>query len=105
MTTLIWNPNALEDREQIMGHIAEDSPVAAVMVDDDIEAKAELARQRPTLYRQGRVKGTREAVIPPNYILVYQHHEQDGILEMLRVLHARQQWPARKQGQQNRQKP
>lgn len=39
----------------------------------------------------GRVSGTREIVAHPNYVLVYQ--VGDGVLEVMRVLHARQQYP------------
>ena len=58
------------------------------------EAKAEIARQRPALYRAGRVKGTRELVVRPNYVLVYR--VLPDAVEVLRVLHATQQWPAAK---------
>jgi plasmid stabilization system protein ParE len=49
------------------------------------------ARQRPALYRAGRVKGTRELVVRPNYVLVYR--VLPDAVEVLRVLHATQQWP------------
>lgn len=96
MTRLLWGPSALDDREQIMDYIAQDNPAAAVAMDDEIEAKAEQARKHPTLYRKGRVNGTREAVIPPNHIMVYQYLETAGIVRVLRVLHARQQWPKKR---------
>lgn len=34
-------------------------------------------RQRPTLYKTGRVRGTREIVVRPNYVMVYRI-EEDG---------------------------
>lgn len=93
MTRLVWRPMALTDRETIMEHIAQDNPVAAADLDDEFEAKAELARRRPTLYRAGRVRGTREIVVRPNYIMVYRIEDEGGTVAMLRVLHAAQQWP------------
>lgn len=92
---LVWRPMALEDREAILEHIGQDNPGAAVQIDDEIEAKAEKARRHPTLYRAGRLRGTREAVVRPNYVLVYRVDGEgdDGELVVLRVLHAAQQWP------------
>lgn len=85
---------ALADRDTIMDYIAQDNPTAAVELDDDFEAKAEQARQRPTLYRAGRVKGTREIVVRPNYVMVYRIEDEGGTVAVLRVLHAAQRWPA-----------
>jgi plasmid stabilization system protein ParE len=58
---------------------------------DEIEDKASKLPARPKLYRPGRVAGTREMVIRPNYIVVYA--EDDRTVVILRVLHAAQQWP------------
>ena len=46
--------------------------------------------ENPYLYRPGRIAGTREAVVHPNYILVYR---VTGTIEILAVLHARQRYP------------
>jgi addiction module RelE/StbE family toxin len=82
---------ALADRDDIMVYIAQDNPVAAVDLDLEFEAKAENARMRPKLYKAGRVKGTREIVVRPNYVMVYRI--TGDVVEVLRVLHAAQQWP------------
>jgi addiction module RelE/StbE family toxin len=82
---------ALADREAIMVYIAQDNPTAAIDLDLEFEAKAENARRRPKLYKAGRVKGTREIVVRPNYVMVYR--VTGDLVEMLRVLHAAQQWP------------
>lgn len=84
---------ALEDREAIMDFIAKDNPAAAIELDDEFETKAELAAQRPQLYRAGRVRGTREIVVRPNYVMVYRIEDEGSTLAVLRVLHATQQWP------------
>lgn len=91
---LVWRPMALADREIIMEYIAQDNPAAAIQLDDEFEDKAEQARQRPTLYRTGRVKGTREIVVRPNYVMVYRIEDEGGTLAVLRVLHATQKWPS-----------
>jgi len=82
---------ALADRVAIMVYIAQDNPTAASDLDLEFEAKTESARRRPKLYKVGRVKGTREIVVRPNYIMVYR--VQGDVVEVLRVLHAAQQWP------------
>lgn len=82
---------ALADRAAIMDHIAEDNPAAALALDEDFEAHAERARQEPTLYKPGRMKGTREIVVRPNYVMVYEVNKTAVVV--LRVLHAAQQWP------------
>ena len=91
MNRLTWRPMALADRDAIMIYIAQDNPTAAIDLDLEFEAKAENARPRPKLYKAGRVKGTREIVVRPNYVMVYR--VTGDVVEVLRVLHAAQQWP------------
>lgn len=74
-----------------MDRISQDNPVAAADLDEIFESKGEVARQRPTLYRKGRVEGTREIVAASNYIIVYMI--KDECVQVLRIMHARQQWP------------
>ena len=88
---MTWRPMALADREAIMVHIAQDNPTAAIDLDLEFEAKAENARLRPKLYKPGRVEGTREIVVRPNYVMVYRN--TGDTVEVLRVLHVAQQWP------------
>jgi addiction module RelE/StbE family toxin len=87
---------ALADRDAIMDYISQDNPIAAAELDDDFEAKAAQAQQRPTLYRTGRMRGTREIVVRPNYIIVYRIEDKGNTVAMLRVLHAAQHWPPMK---------
>lgn len=94
MHKLAWRKVALDDLLKIVVYIAADNPQAAQNLKDEIEAKAELARQRPTLYKVGRVKGTRELVISAHYLLVYR--VVDDLVEVLRVLHTARQWPPKK---------
>ena len=91
MTQLLWRPLASADRDAILQYIGADNPAAAIELDLEFEAKAEGAARRPTLYKPGRVKGTREIVVRPNYVMVYR--VLPSFVEILRVLHASQQWP------------
>ena len=90
---LIWRPMALADREAIMEFVAAENPAAAVALDDQFEAKAEQARQRPSIYKPGRVKGTREIVVRLNYVMIYAVEKEPGKVVVLRVLHTARQWP------------
>jgi toxin ParE1/3/4 len=68
---LLWSAEALDDLETIIGYIADRNPEAADRLLNPIEHLAEQLPEHPYLYRAGRVPGTREAVVHPNYILVY----------------------------------
>lgn len=88
---LEWKPMSLMDRESILDYISLDNTQAAIDQDDEFETAAERACGNPDMYKPGRIKGTREIVVRPHYILVYQTGE--GVLTVLRVLHAARQWP------------
>lgn len=82
-----WLPVALEQLLTIIDHISEDSPAAAVELAQTIRAKADTLATYPNRYRAGRIKGTRELVVKPNYIVVYRVAGDD--VQILRVRHAR----------------
>jgi len=86
-----WKPAAIADRKRITTHIAQDNPRAAMEMGDMLMEKAALLDQHLMLGRAGRVKGTRELVAHPNYILIYR--VAGDVAEVLRVKHAAQQWP------------
>ena len=82
---------AVADRDAILVYIAQENPTAAIDLDLEFEAKAENARLRPKLHKAGRVKGTHEIVVRPNYVMVYR--VIGDVVDVLRVLHAAQRWP------------
>ncbi|MCY1175332.1 Plasmid stabilization system protein [compost metagenome] len=86
-----WFPQALEALEEIAAYLAERNPYAAEQMQAAIEATAEALPHHPYIHRPGRVPGTREAVVHPNYLVVY----RVGIdrISVLDVLHARQEYP------------
>jgi addiction module RelE/StbE family toxin len=92
---LHWTPEAIQDREAIYEHIEADDPIAALALDERLEEKAGHLTDHPGLGRPGRVVGTRELVAHQNYLLVYD--VTDGLVRLLRVLHAARQWPSRDQ--------
>lgn len=82
----------MADREAIYDYIESDNPAAALGLDELLADQALLLVSYPGLGRPGRVAGTRELVVHPNYILVYDH--VDDQLRVLRVLHAAMKWPS-----------
>ncbi|WP_229518234.1 type II toxin-antitoxin system RelE/ParE family toxin [Paraburkholderia terrae] len=89
---LEWSVFALEDRDGIFDYIEEDSPRAAVVVDDRIRTQVRQLLQFPETGRPGRVEGTRELVISRTpYIAAYRI--TGDTVRILRVLHGAQQWP------------
>ncbi len=91
MPDLEWKATAIADLLAIIDYISDDNPDAAQALKDEIEDKTSGLPENPQLYRAGRVDGTREMVVRPNYIVIYA--ENASSITILRVLHAAQQWP------------
>ena len=81
-----WKPAAIADRKRIIAYIAQDKPRAAIELGDLLMEKSSLLDLYPLLGPAGRVKGTRELTVHPNYILIYRLI--DDTVEVLRVNHA-----------------
>ena len=88
---LIWREGARSDVRAIVRYISDRSPGAAEKLNDKIEASAERLVEHPYMYRAGRIPGTREAVVHPNYILIYR--VGSDAVEIVNVIHSRQQYP------------
>lgn len=91
MLKLVWRPSARHDLRSIITYIAERNQAAAASLGQAIEACAERLPDHPFLYRPGRAPGTREAVVHPNYIIVYRVTTE--AVEILNLVHARQRYP------------
>jgi len=76
---------------EIIGFIQQRNALAAQNLLAAIVQGAENLPLMPYLFRLGRVAATREHVVHPNYIVVYQVGE--NVIDNLRVLHSRQQYP------------
>ena len=88
---LVWTQEASADRDAIYGYIEADNPRAALALDERIAQRAAQLLVHPLSGRIGRVQGTRELVVRPNYLLIY---NVDGeTVHILRVLHVARQWP------------
>jgi toxin ParE1/3/4 len=88
---LEWKASAVADLMAIVDYISDDNPDAALALMDEIQGKVEQLPAHPKRCRPGRVNGTRELVVRPNYIVVYA--ETTAVVTVLRVLHAAQMWP------------
>jgi addiction module RelE/StbE family toxin len=76
---VFWTPTALDDLERIIDYIAERNLVAAM----------DLLSHSSLMGRSGLVTGTRELVVHPHYVVVY---DVKDTVRILRVLHTAQQW-------------
>lgn len=91
MRPVVWRAAARDDLARIVTYIAGHNPEAARRIRGLIEEAVLPLRQHPNLFRAGRVPGTRELVAHPNYVVVYR--VTDTVVEIVSVLHARQQYP------------
>lgn len=85
-----WRPEARAELKAILEYIVERKVAAASDLNEAIEAATTALPQHPYLYRLGRVLGTREIVVHPNYLVIYRITDW---IEILTVLHARQEYP------------
>lgn len=89
---VVWLPRAQADRLSHLEFTAREKPHVAETQDAQIDLTLSRLTGFPAMGRAGRKQGTRELVIPHTpFIVVYR--EQQGRLEILRVLHGAQQWP------------
>ena len=91
MPELEWKAPAVADLLAIVDYISDDNPNAALALMEEIQIKVAQLPAYPKRCRPGRVAGTRELVVRPNYIVVYA--ETEAAVTVLRVLHAAQMWP------------
>lgn len=86
-----WYPEAEADLDEIVRYIFQDNPAAAFQLEDSLLNAARNLSATPEMGRVGRVFGTRELVVHPNYMLVYRI--DDPIIYIAAVVHTRQQYP------------
>ena len=91
MPELEWKASAAADLMEIVDYISDNNPDAAHALMNEIQHKVAQLPAYPKRGRPGRVEGTRELVVHPNYIVIYA--ENTAMVTVLRVLHAAQMWP------------
>lgn len=91
MLPILWRAEAQADLAAILDYIAERNPQAAFDLYGDIDLAVSQLPSHPYLYRHGRVPGTRELIVRPNYLVVYRIGTT--AIEIVSILHARQHYP------------
>jgi addiction module RelE/StbE family toxin len=86
-----WRSDARASLREILDYISERNLIAAFNLGEEIERATTALPQHPYLYRLGKVAGTREMVVHPNYVVVYK--VTVTAIEVIDVLHSRQQYP------------
>ena len=89
---VIWTEAAISDLTSIRDYIGHDNPEAAELAAVSILNSVEKLETNPLIGRQGRVLGTRELVVT-KFPYIIQYRVQGDRVELLRVLHGRQEWP------------
>lgn len=77
----------------IVEYIEKDNAERAKSFAQEIQTKTDSLAEFPGMGRPGRVVGTRELVIHPNYIIAYR--VRADVVEVLRVQHVARRWPKR----------
>lgn len=88
-----FTPQALADLRHIKDYIAEHNESAAMRVISRIRQAVQMFENFPLLGREGAIDGTREFAIPGlSYIVIYKIASETEV-DILTILHDRQQWP------------
>jgi len=88
-----WSNEAAADFIAILRYIHEENPAASLRVSERMSRTVNQLKKFPYRGRPGRLEGTRELVLPPLPFVVVYRVKQDAV-EIARVLHGAQQWPA-----------
>lgn len=88
---LAWTPEATRSRNAVYDHIEADNPSAALAMDTLFRESAMGLFEHPQMGRPGRIPRTRELVVHPSYVLVYDI--LGDTIRILRLLHTSRQWP------------
>ena len=91
MLPLVWTDDATFDLLAILDHIGARDVAAADRLNDLIQRAAGRLPRHPYMHRRGRLAGTREAIVHPNYLVIYRVGRE--AVEILAVVHARRRYP------------
>ena len=84
---LRWTNRALGRLDEIATYIAKDDPTRAMTFVTELRKKVEILKSHQ-LGKAGRVFGTKELVLHPNYLAVYR--VKDAEVQIITILHTAQ---------------
>ena len=91
MLPVVWQDKARLRVREIVDYISDHNELAALDLEAALASAVDRLANFPQVGRPGRLEGTREWVLTPNYLIVYLVTEAH--LEILNILHARRQYP------------
>jgi addiction module RelE/StbE family toxin len=91
---LRWTTPALRDMAEIHAFIAEHNPGAALKIARLLRAQAEGLTAHPFMGRAGRIKGTRELIIP-EVMFIIAYRVTEATVDILAIRHGARVWPER----------
>ncbi len=89
--SVIWTPEAEQDRTDIWDTIAADNPLAAARMDALFSEAAARLIDHPRLGKPGKIPGTRELIPHDSYRLVYEIDRET--VWVLALVHTARLWP------------
>ena len=84
---LRWTNRALGRLDEIATYIAKDDPTRAMTFVTELRKKVEILKSHQ-LGKAGRVFGTKELVLHPNYLAVYR--VKDAEVQIITIMHTAQ---------------
>ena len=89
---ILWEEDALNDREKIFEFLYDFNPAAAERTDEIIEAKVENLLEQPLMGVQ--LDGIRgRLLIIPEISMIVSYWVEGSIIRVMRVLHQKQKFP------------
>lgn len=90
---VFWTFAAEQDRADVIDHISQDNPLAAIRMDELFEGAATRLADHPHLGKTGPISGTRELIPHESNRLVYE--VQTDSVWILALVHTARMWPPR----------
>ncbi len=91
MLPIVWKNNARLRVREAIDYISDFNEQAALDLESALRHSVGRLADFPYVGRPGRVEGTRELIIHPNYLIIYRI--ADDAVVILNLVHARRQYP------------